>query len=300
MLRFGKPPPRHEGAWITKPVCNWSKATELLTKHDASDWHKASLIASSLAEKGDIIQQMQQASREEIKKNRELLCMLITSLYFLTKHRLPHTTTLEDLIVLQIENGNALLGKHKETGPGNATYLSKVSTAELLTSISFIIEKHVLDSLKMSEYFSVLADENTDISSQEEMSICGRWVEKDNVVERFLGMIHIKKADAETIADSLLQFLSKKKLRGIGFDGASTMSWHRSGVQLRIRCRAPGALYVHCHCHRLQLAVVKAASEHKEIDRVMGTMLTLWKCFYNSPKKAEKLFEIQEILDCPE
>ena len=60
---------------------------------------------------------------------------------FLTKHRLPHTTTLtfEDLVVLQIENGNALLGKHKETGPRNATYLSKVSTAELLTSISFII-----------------------------------------------------------------------------------------------------------------------------------------------------------------
>ena len=78
----------------------------------ASDWHKASLIASSLAEKGDIIQQMQQASREEIKKNRELLCMLIRSLYFLTKHRLPHTTTFEDLIVLQIKNGNALLGKH--------------------------------------------------------------------------------------------------------------------------------------------------------------------------------------------
>ena len=153
-------------------------------------------------------------------------------------------------------------------------------TAEGLARQCIFVEKYVFNSLKMSEHFSVLADENTDISSQKEMSICGRWIEKDNVVERFLGMIHIKKADAETMADSLLQFLSDRgidiqKLRGIGFDGASTMSGHRSGVQLRIRCRAPGALYVHCHCHRLQLAVLKAASEHKEVDRVMGTMLTL-------------------------
>ena len=79
------------------------------------------------------------------------------------------------------------------------------------------------------------------------------------------------------------------KLRGLGFDGASTMSGKKSGVQVRMRYHSPSALYVHCCCHRLQLAVVHASSEHNEVKRVLGTLLTVWKAFHYSPKKAEKL-----------
>lgn len=32
----------------------------------------------------------------------------------------------------------------------------------------------------------------------------------------------------------------------------------------------------------------------------MGTLLTVWKSFYYSPQKAEKLAEIQAELKCPE
>lgn len=132
--------------------------------------------------------------------------------------------------------------------PNNATYLSKVTTTELLKSISDHIEDKLLCSLKESPFFSILADESTDIASKEELSICGRWL------EHFLGMVHVKQVDAENITESLIQFLQSKsidlkKLHGLGFDGASTMSGCRSGVQLRMRCHAPSSLYVHCHCH---------------------------------------------------
>ena len=102
-------------------------------------------------------------------------------------------------------------------------------------------------------------------------------------------MVHIKKVDAENITESLLHFvhtkgIDMKKLRGLGFDGASTMSGCRSGVQLRMRCLAPSSLYIHCHCHRLQLVAVNAASDHREVSRVFGTLLTAWKSFHYSPK----------------
>ena len=75
------------GAWVTRPVCNWVKATELLTKHEKSDWHRASVEASALAEmtkrQGDIIEQIHTASEEDKRKNREMLKKLIRSLYFL-------------------------------------------------------------------------------------------------------------------------------------------------------------------------------------------------------------------------
>ena len=94
--------------------------------------------------------------------------------------------------------------------------------------------------------------------------------------------------------------MSFEKMRGLGFDGTNTMSGHRSGVQTRLRVHAPSALYVHCRCHKLQLAAVNAAAEHTEVKRVLGTLLTIWKAFHYSPKKAEKLAEIQAELQAPE
>ncbi|KAI6649896.1 Zinc finger protein [Oopsacas minuta] len=89
-------------------------------------------------------------------------------------------------------------------------------------------------------------------------------------------------------------------MRGLGFDGTNTMSGHRSGVQIRLRLHAPSSIYVHCRCHKLQLAVLNAASEHTVVKRVLGTLLTIWKAFHFSPKKAEKLAEIQAELQAPE
>ena len=91
-----------------------------------------------------------------------------------------------------------------------------------------------------------------------------------------------------------------EKMRGIGFDGTNTMSGHRSRVQTRLRLHAPSAVYVHCRCQKLQLAALKAAAEHTEVNRVLGTLLTIRKAFHYSPKKAEKLAEIQAELDSPE
>ena len=66
-----------------------------------------------------------------------------------------------------------------------------------------------------------------------------RWL-----VERFLGIIHVKGTTAELISDHLITFLkssdiSLEKMRGLGFDGASNMSGHRSGVQRRLKVHAP-------------------------------------------------------------
>ena len=89
-------------------------------------------------------------------------------------------------------------------------------------------------------------------------------------------------------------------MRGLGFDGASTMSGHRTGVQTRLRLHSPSAIYVHCRCHQLQLAALNAAGEHIQVKRVLGTLLTIWKAFHYSPKKAKKLAEIQAELNSPE
>ena len=301
--KYGKPPVGTHGAWVTRPISNWAKATQMLTKHGKSEWHLASVEAHTLSEmtrkSGDVVETMIAASEEERKRNREMMKKLIRSLYFLVKNRIPHTTTFEGLITLQIDNGNQELREHN---PSNATYLSKATTADLLSSISNHIEQGLLARLNASQYISIMADESTDVSSKEELCICARWLEDGKPVEHFLGILPVS---AEALTTYLLKFICDKcidikKVRGLGFDGASTMSGEKSGVQIRMRQHSPSALYVHCRCHQLQLAAVNAASELNEVKRVMGTLLTMWKTFHYSPKKAEKLVEIQAVLNAPE
>ena len=194
---------------------------------------------------------------------------------------------------------------HRHQCPGNVTYESYPTVAELLASISNILENSLLSSLKASPYFSLMADEGTDVASKEELSVCARWLQDGKPVEHFLGIVQAKETNAEAITGYLAAFMQSKdigfeKMRGISFDGTNTMSGHRSGVQTRLRLHAPSAVYVHGRCHKLQLAALNAAAEHTEVNRVLGTLLMIWKAFHYTPKKAEKLAEIQAELDSPE
>ena len=120
-----------------------------------------------------------------------------------------------------------------------------------------------------------------------------------------MGIVHAKEVTAKALTQYLLDFLQEhgipiQKLRGLGFDGASAMSGSKGGVQIQMRYHSPSALYVHCRCHQLQLAAVYAANEYNEVKKVFGTLLTMWKAFHYSPKKAEKLTEIQAVPEAPE
>ena len=109
----------------------------------------------------------------------------------------------------------------------------------------------------------------------------------------------------ETIYSAIVSCLREKniqlsKLVGMGFDGAATFSGKRSGVQMRLKTNAPHSLFVHCHCHLLQLACVQAANNTSGIKHAYTTTTSLWKFFHYSPKRAETLKEVQLVLDLPE
>ena len=65
-----------------------------------------------------------------------------------------------------------------------------------------------------------------------------------------------EKADAESIYFALVECLKEKQLEvsriiEMGFDGASTFSGKKVGVETRITKIAPHALFVLCRCHLL-------------------------------------------------
>ena len=149
-----------------------------------------------------------------------------------------------------------------------------------------------------------MADECTDVTTIEGLTICYRWVESGVPEEHFIEILPLKKANAESIYSALVEYCREKNIQlgrliAMGFDGATTFSGDKTGVQ-RLKGRSPHALFVHCRCHVLQLASVQAANATPGIMHVYTTLMMLWKSFHHSLKRAESLKVIQKVLDLPE
>ena len=71
--------------------------------------------------------------------------------------------------------------------------------------------------------------------TQEELSICGRWLVNGIPEEHYLTVLHIRPTDAGTIAEALQSILQQKQLDlrkfiGQGYDGAATYTGKISRV----------------------------------------------------------------------
>ena len=115
--------------------------------------------------------------------------------------------------------------------------------------------RDIVNSIKDSGYYSIMADESSDISNVQQFVICIRWV--DNILEpheEFIGLHAVKIANAMhfslVLKDIILRFgLNRELLRGECYDGCSTMMGKVSGVAQIIKQDINHrGLAVHCFC----------------------------------------------------
>ena len=170
--KSGNSPVTARGAWTTRGIKDWNHATELLKLHNESKWHRDSTVYVRMAEQGEKqnIIQFQSAAiakeqEEQRVKNRAVLLELLRSVYFLAKNRLPLTTIYKEVVQLQVENGDANLKQHLDQGPRNAQYVLNFSVVMVMEAIDTWLEQRLLQSLKESSHFTILADECEDITT---------------------------------------------------------------------------------------------------------------------------------------
>ena len=77
--------------------------------------------------------------------------------------------------------------------------------------------------------FSIMADECTDVTTIEELTICCHWVKSGVPEEHFIEILPLKKVNAESIYSALVEDCTEKKIQlgrliGMGFDRAATSS----------------------------------------------------------------------------
>ena len=128
-----------------------------------------------------------------------------------------------------------ILSEHLKSAKKNALYLSPMIRNELIDLAGVEVKEIILNEVRSAGWFSVMADECTDVATQEQMSICVQFVESKHpqVREEFVGFVQLENTGAASITAAILQFLKDCNLnivRGQRYDGASVMAGKVSGV----------------------------------------------------------------------
>ena len=200
---------------------------------------------------------------------------------------------LVELVRFRAEHDH-ILAQHLASSPQNARYTSKTIQNELVEVIGVAIRNDILQEVQSAKYYSIIADEVTDVSNKEHLSLSIRYVSSGTVKEMFIDFVEVERITGKALSEAILHWLavnglSVKDLRGQCYDGASNMSGARSGCQAVIQRHAPKAVYVHCSSHRLNLAIVSACkiAAFRNAESYIGEISR----FFDFSPKRQRLFD---------
>ena len=119
-------------------------------------------------------------------------------------------------------------------------YTSHNIQNKIMQTMALMILRQVGHKIRSSGWYTILADECTDVANREQFTICLRWVGEDvHDHEDFLGLYQMANIDANSpvraIKDTLLHMnIPLSQCRGQCYHGASSMSASKSGVATQI------------------------------------------------------------------
>ncbi|CAF4531509.1 unnamed protein product, partial [Rotaria sp. Silwood2] len=226
----------------------------------------------------NVLKQLDNSRAILIRKNRDRLVKISSTLLFLTRQMISFRGHQEDENSSNQGNFLEFLRWASTTDPaiksifedsaGNATYLSHDIQNELINIMSNEIREEISFMLNKNKY-ALMADECRDVSGTQQLSIVIRFVPDPNrctidkvyiVKEYFLGFIPLAQFDVETLANKIAEFLNYWKIPlesciCLCFDGTSVMSGCVAGVHVYLKKYIPNSVYVHCAAHRLNLVI---------------------------------------------
>jgi hypothetical protein len=150
--------------------------------------------------------------------------------------------------------------------------------------------------VKAAKWYTVIADEVSDVSNKEQLSIVLRYVDSDTLAVRE-DLVGFTECDSGTSGRSLAAKITTtlegyglqlSDLRGQAYDGAGNMAGVVNGTAALITAQHPLAMYLHCASHCLNLAVVKSL-EVVCVRNMMGVIGKVYQFFAAHPKQQGEL-----------
>ena len=186
------------GVPVCSPPRNLTKALEILKKHQEKEYHHTAVIQADkflqrTEGKPDIHQHIEQGLSDRIAQNRKKLGSIIDTVVLCgcqnialrgqhdsakdakTDETANHTN-FRALLNFRAEAGDDILAKHLENTGKNATYTLADIQNQLICILGHQIHDQILNKVKKAPWFTVIADEVTDTSDKEQLSLVLRLV----------------------------------------------------------------------------------------------------------------------------
>lgn len=258
-----------DNAFSSSGYQTWKTPTLDFNKHENSEKHRECTQKWLHHVKGtDVDTLVGNQKRKEQLANSDALRKIVDCVLFLAQqglslrgHNDEDGNFMRLLQLLSQDNSNlkAYLMSEKRR-----KFLSHDNQNEILKILSHEVLRKIVANITAVKYYSLIADETTDSSRLQQLSISLRWVDSKFIIhEDFLGLFEVDKADADHLSVMLLDVLRRfgldiKNIRGQAYDGASVMAGIQNGVAKRISDLESRALFVHCSGHCMNLAVQEA------------------------------------------
>ena len=247
----------------------WNKATGKdgkLIKHEKSDCHiEAVSKFSEITATNDIGCVMSNEYREREEQNRKCLKIIIEYVRVLARqslalrgHESEFNSNLHQFLLVEARKNSEF---SKWLNRKTCRYTSPKAQNELLKIMALDILRSVVEKIKASHFYSIMADETADVSNIEQLSFCIRSVDSNfNVSEDFIGLHECENTRSNHLLEIIKKILMScnfdfSKIRGQCYDKAASMSGEKTGVKTQVLKEENRALYIHCFNHALNLGV---------------------------------------------
>ncbi|VEN54244.1 unnamed protein product [Callosobruchus maculatus] len=179
---------------------------------------------------------------------------------------------------------------------------ARTKTTQIIHMLKNYAESSVVEKLR-NQFFSIIIDETTDISSKKCLAILVRFLDasKDKIKDTLLALVEVENCTAggltQAIVDLLEKFeINKNNVIGFAADNASFMMGQFGGVQAKLKELVnPDIFVLACICHSLHLcaseACKKIPSEAEEFVQ------DIYNYICRSPKRLKVYEEFQAFID---
>ena len=222
-----------------------------LVRHMDSDDHL--LAKKTLTQR----RYMAAAKKCATKSVMPILDAQIRTAAFLAEQNLPNRKFLK-LIDLQLANGASVFLDKK------GIYTNHQAPASMQKYVANVLKDTALVRIRDSPYLGIMVDESLDIATNKKLVMFCRIVHGGVVRVELCANISIVDGKAETVYDSILNWLQENgisitKVSGFGSDGASVMTGRLNGVGVKLKSLNPRIIHIWCAAHRLALVSYWAA-----------------------------------------
>ena len=181
------------------------------------------------------------------------------------------------------KEGSVKGSKSRKFGRGSKiTCLSNDIQNKLVDIISKEIVREIVDLIKDSVAWALIADTTSDFSKHEQLSLCVRIVGKSGNVSEHL--LFCTRASSTTMEQLLKHITDEPEKLSVSYgnmvaqayDGASNIFGKCNGLQAKFKSFAgEHVIFVHCHAHTLNLVLGDTACASLDVAKLFGKLQAL-------------------------